>query len=307
MIKKRRQGRLHKYALCILTTALLASCASSRTGVPIDIAPTITPDAHFQVMSERRLNADGVDQGLSSYALIRRFAGPKSIESPDLYAHNHPQGEHIYEASDAVVGDHFVFTLHKAHDNDRGILSITDRQRNEIKAYDGSSEDLKAYKNETFTYSWKFKLNNDITLSRHFGHFFQLKAVDGGPGAPILTISARDKQGEWLEIIHRIHGKSDKLKRVPLAPFKGRWLQINCFVNYSNQGALTLRITDIVSGEPLLALSLQDIDMLRGESSTDFVRPKWGIYRSLKSKEMLREEEEKVFFADFIVQRLQAK
>ena len=284
---------------------LLSACMSTS----IDSKPLMTPEkskSNYKVIAERTLKADGFNQGIETYQLITDFAGPRSIEAPDLYENNHPGSQHIYEATDDIVGNHFVFVMHKNHDKDRDVSSITDRQRNEIKAYAGSSEDLKAYKNEVFAYSWKFKLNKDITLSKNFGHFFQLKAVDGGPGSPILTLSGRDNNGEWLEVIHRIHGQSDKIKRVPLAPIKGRWLQIDCFVNYSNHGQLMIHITDIKNNQLLMDLSLDDIDMLRGESSGDFVRPKWGIYRSLRSKEQLREDEEKVFFADFVVQKLEA-
>lgn len=306
---KKYQCIVHAHRIIIVTAGLfLTACATSGPEVALDSEPLIKPNnslVNYQVISERKLSADGVDKGLDSYQLIKRFGGEKSIESPDLYSNNHPGEKHIYEASDNIVGDHFVFTMHKEHDRDRDVASIKDRQRNEIKAYDGSSRDLKAYKHDIFTYSWKFKLNEEITLSKNFGHFFQLKAVDGGEGAPILTISGRDNKGEWLEVIHRIHGETAKLKKVPLAPFKGRWLQIDCFVNYRNNGQLTLHITDIVNNQRLLDLSLDDIDMLRGEKSSDFVRPKWGIYRSLRSQDMLRADEEKVFFADFIVQRLQ--
>lgn len=297
------------YRLITLSSAvlLLSACATSPAPT-LDSDPSITP-AHsqqrYKVVSERMLNADGVGKGLDAYDLIRKFAGSNAIEAPDLYENNHPGSPHIYEGSDRIVGDHFVFTMHKNDDMDRDKDSITDRQRNEIKAYGESDDALKAYKNETFAYSWKFKLNKDITVSKNFGHFFQLKAVDGGPGAPILTLSGRNKSGEWLEVIHRIHGESNKIKVIPLKPLKGKWLQVNVFVNYSNNGQLELHITDIESNKSVLDLSLDNIDMLRGESSGDFVRPKWGIYRSLRSKELLRDDEEKVFFADFKVQKLE--
>jgi hypothetical protein len=37
------------------------------------------------------LQADGPNQGLTAYELIRKFAGRKSIESSDLYPENHPE------------------------------------------------------------------------------------------------------------------------------------------------------------------------------------------------------------------------
>ena len=311
MDRFKNKGRISLKAVTFTgTVLLLAACSNPAPtkNVYSSLAPTNTPTnftSSYPVLSERVLIADGPNKGLDAYELIKKFAGPRSIESPDLYDNNHPSDPHIYEAKDAVVGNHFVFTLHKNNDKDRDVASIKDRQRNEIKGYAGSSDTLKAFKNDVVSYSWKFKLNEDITMSKNFGHFFQLKAVDGGVGTPILTISGRDKEGEWLEIIHTIHGKKTVLTKVPLEAIKGRWLQVNAYVNYSNDGQLDLIVTDIVNGRPVINLSYAHIDMLRGEGRNDFVRPKWGIYRSLRSQDMLREEEEKVFFADFVVQKLQ--
>ena len=57
------------------------------------------------------LQADGPNQGLSPHALIKVFAGNHPIESPNLYPENHPGVPHIYEATDDIVGHHFVFLL----------------------------------------------------------------------------------------------------------------------------------------------------------------------------------------------------
>lgn len=293
---------------CLL---LLTACTTTtQSSVLKDSSPSIEPTAaQYQLISERSLNADGPNQGLTAYQLIRNFAGKNAIESPDIYANNHPGEPHIFEASDEIVGNHFVFVIHKDIDKDRDVSHIKDRQRNEIKAYGGSPEELKAYQNQVFTYSWKFKINQDMSFSKNFGHLFQLKAVDDGPGAPLLTISGRDrgKGKQELEVIHRIHGKTQFLSQIPLKPMKGRWLQVKVFVNYKDHGQLNLQISDVETGQVWLNLVKKDIDMWRGQNSGDFVRPKWGIYRSLRSKEMLRSDEEQVYFADFVVQRLQDK
>jgi hypothetical protein len=45
------------------------------------------------------------------------------------------------------------------------------------------------------------------------------------------------------------------------------------------------------------------ISIWRGISSEDFVRPKWGIYRSLADGDSLRSEEEQVLFADSVIEK----
>lgn len=276
--------------------------------VKTSLSPLLTPQNspfYYTVLSQRQLVVDDVESELSAYDLIRAFGGKRNIESPDLYQENHPGKPHIYKSTDNEVGNHLVFTLHRDQDTDRDGRK-NDRQRNEIKAYGGSERALKAYQHEMMAYSWKFKLNEELSVSKNFSHFFQLKAVDDGPGSPILTISGRDKRGEWLEVIHTIHNKLTLLKKVPLAPLKGKWLEVKCFVNYQDLGQLELFVSEVTSNRTVLHLSLNDIDMWRGTKDKDFVRPKWGFYRSLRSKEMLRSEEEKVYFSDFTVQKLAA-
>lgn len=281
--------------------------ANSTSVLPIIIPSNSTQT--YEVSTQRVLKADGFQQGIDTYQLIRNWGGKRPIEAPDLYDINHPGTPHIYEATDDIVGNHFIFTLHKNKDMDRDKLSKSDRQRNEIKAYGGSEKALKAYENEILAYSWKFKLDDGITFSKNFGHIFQLKAVDDGPGYPVLTLTGRNKGGEWLQVLHTMD-KLTLLKQVPLIPLKGKWLQVSCFVNYNNEGQLELLITDLTNNDTntntVLHLSINNIDMWRGKKEKDFVRPKWGLYRSLRSKDMLRDDEEKVFFADFIVQKLKA-
>ena len=44
-------------------------------------------------------------------------------------------------------------------------------------------------------------------------------------------------------------------------------------------------------------------DMWRGVSGEDFIRPKWGIYRSVAELDKLRGQEERVKFADFVIRK----
>ena len=45
----------------------------------------------------------------------------------------------------------------------------------------------------------------------------------------------------------------------------------------------------------------QDLDLWRGEDASHFVRPKWGIYRSILDRDNLRPDEETVRFANFSI------
>ena len=119
-----------KIARLAVVTALLAlvGCSSSGGGggpPPVAPPPVVTPptdDLQFTVLTTRTLDADGDQVGLDTYDLIRAFGGdyvPGPIEAPDLYPINHPGVRHIYEDSDATVGNHFVFIIHRDIDIDR--------------------------------------------------------------------------------------------------------------------------------------------------------------------------------------------
>jgi outer membrane translocation and assembly module TamA len=57
----------------------------------------------------------------------------------------------------------------------------------------------------------------------------------------------------------------------------------------------------LADNKTILAYESIEIDMWRGTEKEHFVRPKWGFYRSLKSKYMLGSEQDIVRFADFKV------
>lgn len=249
------------------------------------------------------LTADGPNQGVSAYELIRKFGGKRPIESPDLYPDNHPNVAHIYEETDEYVGHHFVFLLHRDIDKDRDkYKKFADRQRNEIKAYAGSQRKLKGYEGESLTYTWKFKLEPDMSLSKNFSHFFQLKSVDDGIGTPILTLSGISYRNErWLGVSHAAVQKATILQKLPWDSVAGEWLEAECVVTYANQGDLDLKIKRLKDGEVVMRIKSNQIDMWRGTKDEHFVRPKWGLYRSLKSKHMLANEQDIMRFADFQV------
>lgn len=276
-------------------TQLLFSTILSLSALTSIIADTKNLDAE--------LKSDGPDQGLTAYELIRNFAGPRPIESPDLYPQNHPDVRHIIERTDEVVGHHFVFKIHRDLDKDRDkYIKFGDRQRNEIKAYASSRNELKGFEGETLSYEWKFKVGEGMSVSKNFTHLFQLKSVDDGIGTPILTISAAHRGGgENMFLAHSAVKKAQYLRVVPWRKTHNKWLKVKCTVTYANEGKLSIEVVELVSGKEVFNFEADNIDMWRGTKDSHFVRPKWGIYRSLKSKHMLREEEEEVSFADFKV------
>ncbi|MEM8684247.1 MAG: hypothetical protein AAGF72_12485 [Pseudomonadota bacterium] len=291
--------------------------SSTDVSVPTS-PPTVAPppvvshppvdEAALTVLTTRTLDADGPMVGLDAYDLIRAFGGdrvPGPIEAPDLYAVNHPGVRHIYEETDSEVGDHFVFIIHRDIDIDRDRVDIDDRQRNEIKTYDQSEEAVKGFENETFVYRWKFKVNADMDVSTRFTHFFQLKAVGGDDSQPILTISGAERGGEdGIEVRHSPLQETTLLARTDWSLVTGEWLEAYCRATFSDTGELRFIVTRLRDDEVIFDIDVSDLDLWRGTDASHFVRPKWGIYRSLLDLGNLRPDEEVVRFANFSVQEV---
>lgn len=185
-------------------------------------------------------------------------------------------------------------------DNDR-CNGSTDRQRNEIKSYGPSADNVKGQLNETVTYRWKFKVDAGFKPTPSFTHIHQIKAGDGSnQGAPVITITPRYGTPDKLEIIHTGNTAAtslSKLKIVDFAAFRGVWVEVIEKVIYKTIGYYEITIKRVSDGSVLLTYSNNNIDMWR-EGAT-FCRPKWGIYRSLNNPTYMRDEE--VRFADFCI------
>ena len=293
---------------------VLVGCSSGGGGgnqmPPTDPPPVADPgpptdEVQFTVLTERTLDADGDMVGLDAYDLIRAFGGdyvPGPIEAPDLYAINHPAVRHIYEDSDATVGNHFVFIIHRDIDIDRDRVENDDRQRNEIKTYDKSEEAVKGFENETLIYRWKFRINADMEVSTRFSHFFQLKAVGGDSSHPILTISGAERSGEdGIEVRFSPLQQDTILQRQDWSMVTGEWLEAYCRVTFAESGDLRLIVTRMRDDAVVFDIDERGLDLWRGEDTSHFVRPKWGIYRSILDWDNLRPDEETVRFANFSV------
>jgi len=291
------------------TLLLLVGCSSGGNQVPPVIPPPVvtppTDTVPFNVLTTRTLDADGDMVGLDTYDLIRAFGGdyvPGPIEAPDLYPINHPAVRHIYEDSDATVGDHFVFVIHRDIDIDRDRVENDDRQRNEIKTYDKSEEAVRGFENETFVYRWKFRINASMEVSTRFTHLFQLKAVGGPDSHPILTISGAERSGDdGIEVRYSPLQDDTMLQRTNWNMVTGEWLEAYCRVTFAESGDLRLIVTRMSDDEVIFDIDERGLDLWRGEDASHFVRPKWGIYRSILDWDNLRADEEDVRFANFSI------
>ena len=234
----------------------------------------------------------------NAYALINSVLAPDGnvVETPDC-GHD-AFGPHITQIFDRTLNQHvFRFHIHRDHDDDR--CRKADRQRTEIKVYKKSPEPLKAVQNDVHTLRWKFKLDRTFQPSRRFTHLHQIKAVGGSEaGMPLVTLSARkgrDGKPDRFELRYAEHSKQRTLHWVDLQPFLGRWLEVTERISFGENGKYSVQVTSVPTGETLFTYSTGSLRMWK--SGAEFLRPKWGIYRSLKDTDNLKDEI--VDFANF--------
>lgn len=238
----------------------------------------------------------------NTYDLITSVLAPgyNPIEVPDC-SHS-GFGDHIDEVFDNEIGANvFRFFIHTTPDNDRCINF--DRQRNEIKTYDKSPDNLKGTIAETVAYGWSFKLDAGFQSSPNFTHIHQLKAVGGSESSmPLITLTTRLGSPDRLELRHAPNLTQTTIHQVDLAPFKGTWVNVLETVTYGEAGdaSYSIEINRISDNMNLLSYSSNTLRMWK--TGADFVRPKWGIYRSLINSQDLRDEE--VLYGGFSIEEL---
>jgi hypothetical protein len=224
------------------------------------------------------MSADGPG---GTYELLQKAY---TTELPDC-GHMVP---HITEEFDNELGKNvFVFHAHANLDDDR--CRGKDRQRTEIRA---QAADIVANNGETVYYRWKFKLPTGFQGSTGFTHIFQIKS---DLGAPIMTLTPRVST---FEITGRAAGSSAKTE---LAKFIGVWVVVDLKVLFSDAGRIELNIRKRSDGTVLYSYA-GAADMWDANASAH--DSKFGIYRSLNNRAMLRDEQ--VRFADFCASKQSA-
>ena len=245
-----------------------------------------------------QLNADGPGD---TYQLISSVLAPgfDPIEVPDC---GHPGfGDHIDEIWDNTLNTYvFRFHLHTEEDNDRCINF--DRQRNEIKSYDKSPDNLLGVEDETVVYQWKFKLPAGFQSSPNFTHLHQLKSVGGALASmPMYTLTTRKGNPDRLELRYAETDRQVTLAQTELAPLVDVWLEVTETIKYGQPGTYEINIKRVNDDSILFEYSNNSIVNWRPEAS--FVRPKWGIYRSLQNAQDLRDES--LLYANFSIKETQ--
>jgi hypothetical protein len=195
--------------------------------------------------------------------------------------HGHPGANHF-----GVSGDAFRIDIHT---RDKDCSGDCDRQRTEVKGMrtaSGSRIDIK--KGQTWRFAWDVFIPRTLNATTSFTHIHQQK-MDGVPdslkGAPVVTLTLHIHSGRPSIELRLINDSGSTMHFNPtdLAPLQNKWVTIELTHKFDNSGTARMVIRD---GSRLVTDRSTTFDLWREESGNrgdDRMRPKWGIYRSLKS------------------------
>jgi hypothetical protein len=251
------------------------------------------------IVAQVTLNADGPG---STYELINGVLAPGYDAVEHAECIHSSFGRHIAEVFDTDLNQNvFEFYIHLTPDNDRCTSSM-DRQRVEIKTYDQSPANLKGTIGETVTYKWKFKIPTGFKPSSGFTHIHQIKPVDGDEDNPLFTITLRKGTPNKLEVNHYDatlpNNVLTKLVNVNMSSFENTWVEATQTITVGANGKYSMMIKRVSDNFVLVNYTNNDIVTIRPDNT--FIRPKWGIYRSLSAPADLRDDA--IRFANFSIQ-----
>jgi hypothetical protein len=201
--------------------------------------------------------------------------GLKAFEGIEADRANlHPGRKYIY-----VEGDHYRFDIYS---DDRDSTGDGDRQRTEAKGMVTGGSHLEMTDGQTWRITYEMFMPSTLHGTSKFTHIFQLKtpATNGGPW---VTLSlSRSGSAERMRLRAFSTSGSPDIGSTDLGPLREKWITIELTfkIGSSGTGRFVVR-NGTGSGAPVVVDSSRS--GVKIPDQDDYVRPKWGIYRSVES------------------------
>jgi hypothetical protein len=249
--------------------AVLGSLALAAIGTPLAIAqpwasagPTTKPGGPLWLPD---VHKDG----------LRAFEG---IEADRAHRHPDRKGKYV-----VVEQDHWRFNIWR---DDRDTTGGGDRQRTEVRGMVSNGRPVKMLDGET----WKLAYDMFIPASLHgtsrFTHIFQTKAPTSSDAGPWVTLSlTRSGSTELIRLQADSTRGNPSIAAHELAPLHERWVTVEITLRPGDKGSAGLVLKFATDGRPAASsiITTGTRSNLRIPDRDTYVRPKWGIYRSLRS------------------------
>jgi chitin-binding protein len=187
------------------------------------------------------------------------------------------KGSHKGVTHIRVQGNNIRFDMHK-RDRDG-----SDRQRSEVKGMRAGGANLAIAKGQTWRITYSMYIPSSLKATSSFTHVMQTK-MPGNGTAPIMVMSLR-KHGSTPKIELKATAGNGMVGATDLAPLQDSWIDIE--TEFTSDDAPRGRIRWVIrkDGKTVLDRTRTGVDTWMG----DRVRPKWGIYRSLKDSSAIQD------------------
>ncbi|WP_280885041.1 hypothetical protein [Streptomyces sp. LBL] len=188
---------------------------------------------------------------------------------------NHPDRDYVVVEG----GDHYRFNIWK---DDRDTTGDGDRQRTESKGMVQGGTTLKMHNGETWTISYEMFMPTSLHGTSKFTHIFQTKTpVDNG--GPYVTLDlGRSGSGETLRARAYANSGSPDIASTDLAPLRNKWITIEWTLTIGSSGKAAFVARNGTGTNAPIAVQ-GSMSNVKIPDQGDYVRPKWGIYRSVES------------------------
>lgn len=245
--------------------AAIGSLAAAAVGVPIALserasaAPRRTPSAPTPLWHPNPAT-DG----------LKAFEGLE-FDRANLFPGRH--GDYIIVEDN----DHYRFNIWKA---DRDSTGGGDRQRTEAKGMVANGAALKMTNGQTWNISYEMYMPTTLHGTSKFTHIFQTKipATDAGPFVT-LDLTRESATSETLRARAYANPGSPTIASAPLAPLRGQWITIRWTLTIGQSGSARFVCVDS-TGRTAADGTMHGVVV---PDQGDYLRPKWGIYRSVQS------------------------
>jgi hypothetical protein len=248
-------------------TALRSLAAASALAVPVAVtALTRTPTAHAAVAPRATLlwHPNPATDGLNAF---------EGIEADRV--NKHPDRKYVYVEG----GDHYRFNIWA---DDRDTTGGGDRQRTESKGMVQGGTAQKMHNGETWTIAYDMYMPSTLHGTSKFTHIFQTKtpATNGGPWVT-LDLSRSGSKELLRARAYSTSGAPD-IASTDLSPLRDKWVSIQWTLTIGAKGKAAFTVRNGTGGTAPVAAqgSLSNVNI---PDQGDYVRPKWGIYRSVQS------------------------
>jgi hypothetical protein len=186
-----------------------------------------------------------------------------------------PQRHYVYVEG----GDHYRFNIWA---DDRDTTGGGDRQRTEVRGMVQNGTPLKMRNGQTWTISYEMFMPTTLHGTSRFTHIFQTKTPSTNAGPWVTLDLSRSGDKETMRARAYSTPGAPDIASADLAPLRNKWITITWTLTIGPSGtAKFVALDGTGSNAPVAAQGT--LSKVNIPDQGDYVRPKWGIYRSVES------------------------